>query len=984
MNSDEYKKEIFNPKVDKILLLSHLKKEGDIDKIKKVFRNISTHPFVKSSLSKNNEIYTEYSSLSKWKRIPNSGNFIGECAPYFIAFEQNKAIVESFINLKEDFDKEILLENYEHAQIILEEIEKLSGKSYWLIQNKILLKEYKEGVKENWSEVSELTKSINDPFVLFFIENFSKRAEAKISYFRYNNIFNNQVDPYSLGVFFYEYLYFRLNYIAYEDYEHFAYFLFVESNAAVVDRYLLIKEVLSELFSEKFKSQRDILFSLLNKLFDLFPNDKHLIQMLSLLSSSYFKHIPRNTDISGYIENYSLAKYSICIEQAIPLILKYPTYIELYEIYIKSLLENKLTLPDSEIPQSINTILKIIFEVFSNDLNLDQSVDNARKISISFSSTHWSKQLISLLIAATSVNNGNKLFTINYIINSQINNPRILYYVDSKNIDEYLNTLSDDQGLISSATIIKNIITGQYSHIEEDKNLIRSKKELFYGRALLKALKYEEAKNHFEKLYLVRDKGSLYNEEIIVNLYRCYIKLDFFSEACKLFVENYLKNKETVKRFNVEHLLTSLESGQRQSLQNNIELPIFYKIASTDTYLQYVAYDIYLESLGFIRPTQIIETNPVYDTKLIYFLKEVCTTDVMHYSYHYTGTDDLENERLKVLNALIVEDKINEDIYIKEITTINQNANIRKAIREVNRGRITVNIDQLRSSEANNIKEAFNRFKEIEVFSKTKTIVGIDSTASLINEAAKINSDESALTKIVYTSDPAFISFKAIFLEIRDKFILSKEYGLDGYLSTRIRHGTLLNHVRSIFEAENIISQRDKVGNYMENDFWNNSIPYSIAESGPKIQDAIKKFSRSIDEYTEFIIKELIQIKTEKYTKNVKGLFDFTITGTHLAYMFNATRENIKDHNSFLSFVFEFLQTYTEQILTRIRGYINTEIKNHYNKLLQDFNTEVKIALNNSNYPEITNAISLCGTRIQNELKNISEWFYLSNTPLRK
>ncbi len=185
---------------------------------------------------------------------------------------------------------------------------------------------------------------------------------------------------------------------------------------------------------------------------------------------------------------------------------------------------------------------------------------------------------------------------------------------------------------------------------------------------------------------------------------------------------------------------------------------------------------------------------------------------------------------------------------------------------------------------------------------------------------------------------------------------------------------------QSTFESENIISQRDKDNIYLENDFWNNNIPYNLFEKRLKIQEAIKKFSRSIDEYTEFIIKELIQVRTEKHAKKTKALFDFSISNKELAFLFAAARENIKDHNLFLSFVFDYLQRSTEKILTRIREIINTDIKDNYNRILQDFNTEIKEIIGANNFPELTNAIGLCGTRVQNELKNISEWFFLSNT----
>jgi len=980
MNSEEYRKQLYNPKTDKYQLLGYLKQEGDYDKIKKVHRHISDHPFIKSIFS-SNAIPKQFGDIRKSRPIPFSENFLGEASFYLLSFEQNKEIIKLFITLKDSFDCKVLLGDYNTAENILNEIADISGKSIWLIENQILLKELKHGAKANWDEVSELSRKISDPFILFLTEKLGKRAESKISYFRYLNLFNNQVNDILLNQELYEYLCFRLNYIGFTGYKHFTYFLNVESASALIDRYLILKSIISEMLTVRFFEQRGTLLTVSEKLFELFPNDKQISQVLNVLSPTLLKEIKNNEEIYVYINNYSLGKFDKCIETGIELIWKYPNVIELYEIYAKSIVELRADWKGEDLPKTIKSILSILITIYSNNSNLEQSLDLGLKISTTFSSTNWAKQFLSLLKSSTAVNNGNKHFTLQYIINSQIKNPRLLYYVDKEYINNYITYFKNEPALLETTNILYNIIVGNYVYFQNNQDgLPLTQIDVYYGRALIRAEMFIDAKEHFERLYIRKFESEIFEEEVVVNLYRCYVRLNFNKEACCLFVENYLNKKEITKRLNKLKLLKSLEEGDIEKVKDLIELPIFYRIASNDSFQQYVAYDTYLESQEVTRPTQFIDNIEGFDSRLVYFLREVCSIEVMHHSYHFNGTDDIEGERLEILNKLIVFDTLNEELYIKEITELNQNANIRKAIREVNKGRITVNIPQLRNIETANIKEAYTRYKEIESYSKNRDVVGIDSSLNMLKELTNKDVEELVANRIVYTSDPAFISFKVIFIEIRDKFILSKECGLDGYLSTRIRHGTLLNHIRSVFESENIISQRDKDNNYLENDFWNQTLPYYLIEKRLNIQDAIKNFSRAIDEYTEYIIKELIQVKTEKYTKKPKALFDFSISNKELAYLFTIASENIKDHNIFLSFVFDYLERFTEKLLANIRVFINEELKNHYNIILQKFNTDIKEIIGSINYPELINSISLCGTRIQNELTSISEWFYLSSS----
>ena len=94
-----------------------LKQEGDYDRIRKIYRNISCHPFVKSAFFSNTKP-KDYGDIRRLKSLPYSGNFIGEATFYLLAFEQNKDILSSFIALKEPFDCKILLGDYQSAALV--------------------------------------------------------------------------------------------------------------------------------------------------------------------------------------------------------------------------------------------------------------------------------------------------------------------------------------------------------------------------------------------------------------------------------------------------------------------------------------------------------------------------------------------------------------------------------------------------------------------------------------------------------------------------------------------------------------------------------------------------------------------------------------------------------------------------------------------------------------------------------------------------
>ncbi len=978
MTPAEYSQYLYHPRTDKYALLGSLKLEGDYSKIRKIYKSLSNNQFVKSIVKANCKAI-DFASIRKQKDIGFSRSLLGELSWTLLCIEENRKILENFVVLKQDFEKELLLGKYENARATLKAIDDQTGKSSWLIESTLLLEEYQNGVEENWKFLSEISKVINDPIVLISSEHLSKRAESKVSYFRFNNTFSNQIDDLKSHKGLWEYFNFKLNPSNVNEYSQYAFIVYFENSSPLVDRFLTLKQVLYGIFcSDNFDA--NLLLDIYKRLHNLFPADVEILQILSLLDSSYLRLIPRSAEIEEIFELYNQSKYELVIDRAANLLIQFPTCMELYELYIKSLIENGMVSQRNKFPYLVDQIVDTLCKIYGNDKEFDLSWDVALKLGISFQSCVWARQYLSIIKSATSINSINKNFDRDFVAFSTILNPRLLYFVESSGLQSYIELFQSLSGQSATLKIATAILLADYSQLQSTLEISSLKLDLYEIRILMRGRVFSEARR---KIEIMLDETSsilsiIVREELLVHLFRCYLHLNMASEACILFVDNYLTNNRTVKRFNTSKLLSRLDNDSSFIIQS-IEFPIFLKIATTDSYKQYVGYDTYLNFVGTNRPSELLKDAHASNEKLIYFLKEVCTIEVMHHSYEFEGTEDIENERIKILNRLILIGDSEEPEIIQELSELNQSDSIRRAMREVNKGRISINVKQLRETESQNIREAYSRLKEVELYSKNRDLFGIDAT-NLINEMNTTELDDFDPNKVVYTSDPAFISFKMIFIEIRDKFLLSKEYGLDGYLSTRIRHGTLLNHIRSVFESHNILSQRDKDGNYLESDFWILSLTSSGPEKLIQVGMAINDFSNKIDLYTDSIIQDFLQVRTEKYQKKPKGWFDYSFSGQEIGYLFTVAREQIKDPSTFINFIFEFLEEKTEIVLDEIRNKLMTEVKEVYDSYLSSLYSELEVIYDGNPHLELKNSINLCGTALQQELSNITEWFHLSNT----
>ncbi|WP_435182280.1 hypothetical protein [Cellulophaga omnivescoria] len=969
MNNTEIKKRLFHPKTNKQHFLAQLKMDSNYNEFKKIIKGIKQHPFGRYALN-STPIPKSPSDLRKNNIIPHSGNIQTEIAWIVDSILENSELINKYVELKEEYENSFLLNQYDKSEEILNKIEKEICFSIWGAENRLLLTEEKLGTESNWLLLDDYLKNIKDPLSQFLIEQSSKKAENKFSYVRYKNNFESIIEGTNESL--QEYLCFKIIYPGYTGFQNFSFLINIESVSSIIDRYNLLMDILIELVP---LGQNDFLLIVAKDLSKKISNDIRIKQLMNLLSDEY-SQLPLSNQNISIVDCYSKGEYLKCITETSNLLIKHPSIVELYIIYVKSIIEEKLDFQPLNISENINEILLKLYNIYSVSNEFNSSIEDILKISLKYFSFNFGKQLFGVISKEANLNNVNNIHQLHYVLNSKFSNPKILNYISKLDVNIFNKTISDFKRVDNiSAQINIAISQGNYNDIAKLKNVSNAKKELYYVKALLNSNDNHLALDNLEKIISSNQHSIITKKEIIEMLFNIYISKKETEKALTLYVDSFFENKNLVSRLSNDSLLGILKDHNTQI--NTIDLPIFFYISTPDIYEQYVKYDEFLESKNIERPIELFSSE-IKENKLVFFLKEVCNIDIMHHSLYFEGTDDIENERIEILKHLLSIDTNNETEYIKEITEITQKTKIRKAIREVNKGRITINTQQIKNKEENNIKDNFLRFKELVVFSNNHNIKSLDLTSKMLNDYFSTLEDKSMRDKIVNINDPAFISFKTMFIDLRDKFILSKDFGLDGYLSTRIRHGTFLNHIRSVFESYYLVSQK-KNDTYIQNEFWLNKTPITLNDKKSDIQNEIKEFSKQIDNFTEYIIRELIQIKTEKNSQRQNAFFDFSLDNKTLAYLFQESKNSINTHTSFLNFVFEYLEAIIEIKLREIRAILKNDIKDEYIKLINSFDKKIRTIIKEDSFIDITSSISKCQTDIINELENISEWFNISN-----
>lgn len=971
-NVSQFRRELFNPKVEKLALLNKAKNQKNIDTIFTLLKECWKHPQMRLWMEATPfpKLLTD---LHKDKLIGNTNNLAGELAWNLFPVLEKKEIINAFLPLKKQFEAFLLLGKYDDAKAALTSIEAQFGYSVWSIENSILLEENRGGTEANWLILSDYANKLSDGLLLFFAEQFSKKDEDKIGYTRYKDLLFNQVDGFELPNEFKEYLLYKLNFVSVKEFYNHAFCLYMESTLSLIDRYLMTRIVMAELISEK----KFVLFKkLINHATGI--NDLLIPQFENYLEPNEIKIFQDSQLVFNFFDLYTVGNYEECMNRIPSVIIANPSIIELYDIYIKSNVELCDEFVDPKISDLTSNILSNLFILYSKKIDSSKATAELLKIVSTNFAADWAKQLLGLVNYLCNINKIHNVYSKFYLLFSQINNPKRPNDIDEIWSDQHIQGFRSTFPNSITLDVLEGIYSGISVNVQKINNIPIRKKELYILKSKFNSGNFiDVAEDGLSLLNKPQISGYIIEETLLL-VFNSNLRLKRFSNALLLYVDYYFKNPQQAKRLDSDILLSEI-ADNFGNLSDFIELPIFYSLTTQEPYDVYVAYDEFMIKTGFDRPSRLIDKKNVFEIeKLVYFFKEVCQPDILKHSFVFSSKEEIDSERLFLLDELLKLDKKNEVSYIKEITSITQNAAIKNVMREVNKGRITINVDQLKNVESNNIKDGFTRYIELANFSKNRNIQGIDISGKQLSGSLNQLSDGTK-SKLVYTNDPAFISFKLMFVDIRDKFLLSKEFGLDGYLSTRIRHGTFQNYIRSVFEAENLISQKKQNGEYLDIDFWNNKIPNYQNGVREPLQKAIHKFSKNVDDYTEHVIKELIQVKTERHIKKPLALFDYSFEQPELAKLFQIMRERIKDHKTFIEFIFLILNDKTEMILESIRSFMKTSMADKFSAINDELLDAVRSIFGSYPFPELYSAIMRCNTNLRKEITNISEWFYVAN-----
>lgn len=420
-------------------------------------------------------------------------------------------------------------------------------------------------------------------------------------------------------------------------------------------------------------------------------------------------------------------------------------------------------------------------------------------------------------------------------------------------------------------------------------------------------------------------------------------------------------------------LLQTLNVEEKSELAGATALAIVYDLYQSfydDQYdsLLHFAFDDVLDAAGVTRPSHLAAKIGELDRhELLYFLEHICVPPVMDRAVaRFRNSREVLEERIAICRALIALNPEHENAYEQEIRNLLGVIMVRRRLREVEESKIYVDRDNvLRAADAA-LRETYGRYLAFVRH-------GIDVEQRASSGATAGAAPRDGLVNLPLPANEGYELLRSIVLGVRDEYVSNTAYGLDGFLSTRIRHGTLVNQLRSPLEAVQLITPRkESTNSYLPNEYWAPLFVGAPEHVQQEFTEALSDFSRRFDAFVHEVRTQWLQIRR---TAGDSGMFAFMPDGESISVL----SQLVTPETSFAELIYHviaLMDSLLDTSLRRIRDTLTTQAKTTVTGLLAQLQTRVVPLSAHVDLHKFNDAVATARTGLQVAIDRVAGWFH--------
>jgi hypothetical protein len=378
-----------------------------------------------------------------------------------------------------------------------------------------------------------------------------------------------------------------------------------------------------------------------------------------------------------------------------------------------------------------------------------------------------------------------------------------------------------------------------------------------------------------------------------------------------------------------------------------------------------------IKNLGLQRPSQINENLELFtNAQLKFFLNYICVPQVIDNIRALRGTKAVLNERQNICRRLVQLDPANSAEYSAEIESIDDDLLMEAGKRVVDRTRIYVDMDAHSRWMLKELEEDYERYKDLQEIK----ITGEQNYSEIVDEFLNSGGATKTTFQPENEADAVLLSLVA---KASNDFLTNPKYGLDYFLSKRIRHQSFIGLIRSHLEFSNLITTRvTKSDKFEYNHHWVDKFTTLTQGEKDQLNSLLSGFAEDFDNLLIHVRDNIFQLNTEDCPTGLIKI-DFNIHVMSLLKHFILETNASFEHFVYYSNI--FMWVFLQPSLEKTKSYIQSSLKPKIMHSADNLKAHArKLAGADPSFDEFELQLTDKIASVQRSLEDVMSWF----TPL--
>lgn len=859
----------------------------------------------------------------------------------------SKQLITRFIALREDFFAKFSARNFGGAEEVLDEIDKQCGRSLWVVENRICLLSVAEGGFEAQKKfVNSITQAHPRSNISFMAASIGERNEPRVSAKAFEQRLRHRSLSWDVGSGQMAHIFYRLCNVVDPSEAAYASVLAHEGNYSCIDLYESLLAIARRARRMPFYDDTATIAAVtyLDSIVD-----SRKTALLSYLKGT--SDVQRSVKLPAYHRQFQCAEYAEVIEETAAVLKTDPWNIDAMVAHAKACTASETQPIVSEGLGS--TVIPELCAFFSGAVDAETAVDSLTKTANNFRHADFSVPLIILMKSRTY-----RWFDR---LKEQCALTDIFVPVNVSFIERELeasNCQEEQSAEYRESCRLFNAITeGDGERAQQHAQRLTTSGDIYY-----------------------RTLGKSFHANLLA-------KNLLIPEALEESVDALLDHPGLIEFTPLNEIIRDRGYRHLKQLSGSPALSVAFQLyidnvenADKDVSLK-VAWKNYLASKGCAKPSEFRPATG-YTKVEAYFLSHVCNQSTMELGGAFSSQLDLDRERVLICANLAAAFPQNAEDFNQEIVDLTRRINIEEGVQLLESSRVYVDEIGIQKWAKKNLESQFLRYIDHLRVGLVESVAKLEEDLRKIMDSprADLNSLRNYLDDYDISADSLL---EGIIRDLSQAFLQLPRFGLDSFLSSRVRHGSFVGYLRGPLESHHIVTKKQTASTkYYDNDAMLDKWGISGERERRVVNAKLAALSEATDALLDEMVAKYLHVRSKSHPE---GMVAFATEHGPVANAIKAwvvsMKTSLTQHTTLEALVTHSIENFLwpaiRVSLDHVKSHVQIGLGEKFAALLDGFQHSIEGVTDKMQRERINSDIAAASGELHDALRRVALWFDL-------